>query len=41
MPFPQVNLDVTLAELYPMDDHEFDSSDILVLLMLFLAPIWP
>ena len=25
MPFPQVNLDITLTELYHMDDHEIDS----------------
>lgn len=24
VPFPQVNSDVTLAELYRMDDHEID-----------------
>lgn len=35
MPFPRVNLDVTLAELYHMDDHEIDSSHAPVLVNAF------
>lgn len=35
MSFPRVNLDVTLAELYHMDDHEIDSSHAPVLVNAF------
>ena len=35
MPFPRVNLDVTLAESYHLDDHEIDSPHAPVLVNAF------